>query len=196
MLTESETNDDERAVVILHVTAADGGPRQASLRQHGGNQQHQLRLQQRGQTPFERSLGKNLYSTIGVRFDQHSQDLDEDSERVSLAYFSNALGATFKSSYGTGIKFPSLYRVFLVLNVLLKVFEFFEVFEDFEVQVNIRWMLRAPDLGYVPRCLPTLRRMRGVYVTLVVSLVFVNLDVVELVNMELVERVVRVVDHG
>ena len=52
MLTESETNDDERAVVILHVTAADGGPRQASLRQHGGNQQHQLRLLQRGQKNF------------------------------------------------------------------------------------------------------------------------------------------------
>lgn len=26
VLTESETNDDERALVILHVTAADGGP--------------------------------------------------------------------------------------------------------------------------------------------------------------------------
>ena len=49
---------------------------------------------------------------MGLRFDQHSQDLDEDSERVSLAYFSNALGATFKSSYGTGIKFPSLYEYY------------------------------------------------------------------------------------
>ena len=57
-------------------------------------------------------LTENLYSTIGARFDQHSQDLDEDSERVSLAYFSNALGATFKSSYGTGIKFPSLYEYY------------------------------------------------------------------------------------
>ena len=49
MLTESETNDDERALVILHVTAADGGPGQAATRQHGGDQQHQLRLLPRGQ---------------------------------------------------------------------------------------------------------------------------------------------------
>ena len=57
-------------------------------------------------------LSENLYSTFGARFDQHSQDLNDDSERVSLAYFSNALGTTFKSSYGTGIKFPSLYEYY------------------------------------------------------------------------------------
>jgi len=57
-------------------------------------------------------LTENLYLTTGVRFDQHSQDLDEDSERVSLAYFSNALGVAFKSSYGTGFKFPSLYEYY------------------------------------------------------------------------------------
>jgi vitamin B12 transporter len=47
---------------------------------------------------LQSKLTENLYSTIGVRFDQHTQDLNEDSERVSLAYFSNALEATFKSS--------------------------------------------------------------------------------------------------
>ena len=57
-------------------------------------------------------LTDNLYSTIGIRFDQHSQELDEDSERVSLAYFSNFLETTFRSSYGTGIKFPSLYEYY------------------------------------------------------------------------------------
>ena len=61
---------------------------------------------------LQSKLTENLYSTIGVRFDQHTQDLNEDSERVSLAYFSNALAATFKSSYGTGIKFPSLYEYY------------------------------------------------------------------------------------
>ena len=55
-------------------------------------------------------LMNNLHATFGMRFDQHSQNLNEDSERVSLAYFSNSLDATFKSSYGTGIKFPSLYE--------------------------------------------------------------------------------------
>ena len=57
-------------------------------------------------------LTNNLYTTMGVRFDQHSQSLNEDSERVSLAYLSDKLGATFKSSYGTGIKFPSLYEYY------------------------------------------------------------------------------------
>ena len=57
-------------------------------------------------------LTNNLYATMGVRFDQHSQSLNEDSERISLAYLSDKLGATFKSSYGTGIKFPSLYEYY------------------------------------------------------------------------------------
>jgi vitamin B12 transporter len=57
-------------------------------------------------------LTNNLYTTMGVRFDQHSQSLNEDSERISLAYLSDKLGATFKSSYGTGIKFPSLYEYY------------------------------------------------------------------------------------
>jgi vitamin B12 transporter len=61
---------------------------------------------------IQSKLTKNLYSTIGVRFDQHSQDLDEDSERLSFAYFSDSMEATFKSSYGTGIKFPSLYEFY------------------------------------------------------------------------------------
>ena len=55
-------------------------------------------------------LTDNLYATMGVRFDQHSQNLNENSERVSLAYLSDALGATFKTSYGTGSKFPTLYE--------------------------------------------------------------------------------------
>ncbi len=61
---------------------------------------------------IQSKLGKNLYGTFGVRFDQHSQSLDEDSERISLAYLSESLGAKFKSSYGTGIKFPSLYEYY------------------------------------------------------------------------------------
>ena len=57
-------------------------------------------------------LMNNLYATVGVRFDEHSQSGNEDSERVSLAYLSDTLGATFKSSYGTGVKFPSLYEFY------------------------------------------------------------------------------------
>ena len=59
---------------------------------------------------FQSKLNENLFVTYGVRFDQHSQNLNEDSERVSVAYLSDLLGAKIKSSYGTGIKFPSLYE--------------------------------------------------------------------------------------
>ena len=59
---------------------------------------------------FQSKLNENLFITYGVRFDQHSQNLDEDSERVSVAYLSDLLGAKLKTSYGTGIKFPSLYE--------------------------------------------------------------------------------------
>ena len=61
---------------------------------------------------IQSKITDNFYSTFGIRFDQHSQSLNEDSERASLAYFSEALGTTFKSSYGTGIKFPSLYEYY------------------------------------------------------------------------------------
>lgn len=61
---------------------------------------------------LQSKITNNLYSTLGVRFDKHSQNLDEDSERASLAYFSDTLGTTLKSSYGTGIKFPSLYEYY------------------------------------------------------------------------------------
>jgi vitamin B12 transporter len=75
----------------------------------------------------------NLYSTIGIRFDQHSQNLDEDSKRVSFAYFSDALETTFKSSYGTGIKFPSLYEYYKSLEPSTLVAEKGRSF-DFNIQ--------------------------------------------------------------
>jgi vitamin B12 transporter len=61
---------------------------------------------------IQSKLMNNLYTTIGVRFDEHSKAGNEDSERISLAYLSDTLGATFKSSYGTGVKFPSLYEFY------------------------------------------------------------------------------------
>ena len=57
-------------------------------------------------------LNEKLFATFGARFDKHSQNLNEDSERISVAYLSDALGAKIKSSYGTGIKFPSLYEYY------------------------------------------------------------------------------------
>ena len=59
---------------------------------------------------IQSKLMNNLYATFGARFDEHNHAGNEDSERVTLSYLSNSLGAKFKSSYGTGIKFPSLYE--------------------------------------------------------------------------------------
>jgi len=84
---------------------------------------------------IQSQLTNNLYGTVGVRFDQHSQSLNEDSERVSLAYLSDTLGATFKSSYGTGIKFPSLYEFYKSANPDSLVAEHGRSF-DFGVQKN------------------------------------------------------------
>ena len=56
------------------------------------------------------NFGKKLYTTAGIRFDQHSQDIDEDSMRFTAAFLSDKIGGKLKTSYGTGVKFPSLYE--------------------------------------------------------------------------------------
>ena len=61
---------------------------------------------------FQSKISEKLFVTFGTRFDKHSQSLDEDSERITLVYLSDILGTKFKSSYGTGIKFPSLYEYY------------------------------------------------------------------------------------
>ena len=59
-------------------------------------------------------LTKNLYLTIGSRFDKHSIAGNEDSHRATLAYLFDDKSLKFKSSYGTGFRFPSLYEMFFV----------------------------------------------------------------------------------
>ena len=61
-----------------------------------------------------------MFVTYGVRFDQHSQNLNEDSERISVAYLSDLLGAKLKSSYGTGIKFPK--RIIMTIKIVKRIF--------------------------------------------------------------------------
>ena len=57
---------------------------------------------------FQSRLSNNLYATAGIRFDDHTQAGDEDSERFTLAYL--IPNGKLKASHGTGIKFPSLYE--------------------------------------------------------------------------------------
>jgi len=61
---------------------------------------------------FQSRLTNNLYATAGVRFDKHTAAGNEDSERASLAYLFDDKNTKLKSSYGTGMKFPSLYELY------------------------------------------------------------------------------------
>jgi len=61
---------------------------------------------------FQSRLTNNLYATAGIRFDEHSQSGNEDSERVTLAYLFDDKKTKLKTSYGTGIKYPSLYEFY------------------------------------------------------------------------------------
>ena len=56
---------------------------------------------------FQSRVTKNIYATLGSRFDEHSLSGDEDSHRVTLAYLFDDKSTKLKSSYGTGFRFPS-----------------------------------------------------------------------------------------
>ena len=61
---------------------------------------------------YQNRITKNIYATLGSRFDKHSLSGDEDSHRVTLAYLFDDKSTKLKSSYGTGFRFPSLYEIF------------------------------------------------------------------------------------
>lgn len=61
---------------------------------------------------FQSRLTNNLYATAGIRFDDHTAAGREHSERVSVAYLFDDKNTKLKSSYGTGIKYPSLYEFY------------------------------------------------------------------------------------
>ncbi len=65
---------------------------------------------------YQSRLTNNLYATVGIRFDDHSQAGTEDSERISLAYLFDDKNTKLKTSYGTGIKYPSLYEFYINAN--------------------------------------------------------------------------------
>ena len=63
---------------------------------------------------FQSRVTKNIYATLGSRFDKHSLSGNEDSHRVTLAYLFDDKSTKLKSSYGTGFRFPSLYETYYV----------------------------------------------------------------------------------
>ena len=60
---------------------------------------------------FQSRINKNLYATLGSRFDKHNTAGNEDSHRVTLAYLFDDKSTKLKSSYGTSFRFPSLYEM-------------------------------------------------------------------------------------
>ena len=61
---------------------------------------------------YQSRITKNIYTTFGSRFDEHSLSGNEDSHRATLAYLFDDKSTKLKSSYGTGFRFPSLYETF------------------------------------------------------------------------------------
>ena len=63
---------------------------------------------------FQSRVSKNLYATLGTRFDEHTKAGNEDSHRATLAYLFDDKTTKLKSSYGTGFRFPSLFELYYV----------------------------------------------------------------------------------
>jgi len=63
---------------------------------------------------FQSRVSKNLYTTLGARFDEHTKVGNEDSHRATLAYLFDDKTTKLKGSYGTGFRFPSLYELYYV----------------------------------------------------------------------------------
>ena len=63
---------------------------------------------------FQSRVSKNLYATLGSRFDEHTKAGNEDSHRATLAYLFDDKTTKLKSSYGTGFRFPSLFELYYV----------------------------------------------------------------------------------
>jgi len=58
------------------------------------------------------SLWDRWFTTLGVRVDSHSQFDKRATYRFTSAYILKETGTTFKGSYGTGFKAPSLYQLY------------------------------------------------------------------------------------
>ena len=63
---------------------------------------------------FQKRFNKNIFATIGSRFDDNSVAGNEEAHRASIAYLFDDKSTKIKSSYGTGFRFPSLYEMYFV----------------------------------------------------------------------------------
>ena len=90
---------------------------------------------------FQSRVTKNIYATLGSRFDEHSLSGNEDSHRVTLAYLFDDKSTKLKSSYGTGFRFPSLYETYYVNGVYKSIYA--ENSESFDFGIEKSFL----DLG-------------------------------------------------
>jgi len=63
---------------------------------------------------FQSRVTNNIYATFGSRFDEHKHSGNEDSHRATLAYLFDDKSTKLKTSYGTGMRFPSLYELYFL----------------------------------------------------------------------------------
>ena len=56
----------------------------------------------------------NIYATFGSRFDEHKHAGNEDTHRATLAYLFDDKSTKLKTSYGTGMRFPSVYELYFL----------------------------------------------------------------------------------
>jgi len=57
-------------------------------------------------------LWDRLFTTLGVRLDDHSRFGSETTYRIAPAYLIEATGTKLKGTYGTGFKAPTLFQLF------------------------------------------------------------------------------------
>ena len=59
-------------------------------------------------------ITEKLYTTFGMRFDDHEHAGNEDSHRASFAYLTGSNNTKIHGTYGTSYRYPSLYENFQV----------------------------------------------------------------------------------
>tara|TARA_B100001123_G_scaffold90621_1_gene104206 strand:+ start:64 stop:1980 length:1917 start_codon:yes stop_codon:yes gene_type:complete len=67
-----------------------------------------------GYFDLQSRVTNNIYATFGSRFDEHKHSGNEDSHRATLAYLFDDKSTKLKTSYGTGMRFPSLFELYFL----------------------------------------------------------------------------------
>ena len=97
---------------------------------------------------YQRRITKNIYATLGSRFDEHSLSGNEDSHRATLAYLFDDKSTKLKSSYGTGFRFPSLFETYYVDSEFKSVYAENSESFDFGIEKSFLGLGLSIDASY------------------------------------------------